>query len=92
MLSVADKQTVCGSKWTYLGNPATGPGADQTYGAQSTFVLPYVSPSTNKTTMVMMASAAPRGSLHAGRSTEAAPRGPLHSLQIFFCLLTCAHY
>ena len=51
MLSVADKQTVCGSKWTYLGNPATGPGADQTYGAQSTFVLPYVSPSTNKTTI-----------------------------------------
>ena len=55
MLSVSDRTTVCGSRWTYLGNPATGPGAAATFNAQSTFVLPYRDPATNRTTVVMMA-------------------------------------
>ena len=55
MLSVSDRKTVCGSRWSYLGNPATGPGAAATFNAQSTFVLPYRDPGTNRTTMVMMA-------------------------------------
>lgn len=56
MLYVSDRQEVCGSEWIFLGNPGVGPGAASTFGAQSTFVLPFRS-SCNQTTMVMMADA-----------------------------------
>lgn len=54
MLSVSDRTEVCGSQWTYLGNPAVGPGGEGTFNAQSTFVLPYKD-KCNHTTLVMMA-------------------------------------
>ena len=54
MLSVSDSATVCGSHWTYLGNPARGPNAASTYASQSTFVLPYRDPVSNQTTLVAM--------------------------------------
>lgn len=54
MLFVGDRGEVCGSRWTYLGNPAAGPGADGTFKAQSTFVLPFRD-RCNQTTLVMMA-------------------------------------
>ena len=44
MLFVSSEKAVCGSNstpWTYLGNPAVGPGNDTTYMSQSTFVLPW---------------------------------------------------
>jgi hypothetical protein len=52
MLFVSSQQDVCGANktsWTYAGNPAVGPGNENTYGAQSTFVLPW-----NDTMMVVM--------------------------------------
>merc|ERR1719321_2535799 len=54
MLYVSDHSEICGSGWTYLGNPAVGAGASGTFGSQSTFVLPYRD-RCNRTTMVMMA-------------------------------------
>ena len=58
MLSVSDSASVCGSRWTYLGNPARGAQAASTYASQSTFVLPYTwhdaASGTTRTTMVAM--------------------------------------
>eukprot|EP01051_Picozoa_sp_SAG22_P020156 SAG22_NODE_3963_length_1448_cov_1.145293_2_plen_136_part_00 len=54
MLSVSDSTSVCGSHWRYLGNPARGAGAVSTYASQSTFVLPYREPVSNRTTLVVM--------------------------------------
>jgi hypothetical protein len=53
MLSVSDSKTLCGSRWTYLGNPATGANAASTYTSQSTFVFPYLDAATNSTTVVV---------------------------------------
>ena len=52
MLFVSSQGEVCGSNktsWTYLGNPAVGPGNDSTFDSQSTFVLPW-----NESMMVAM--------------------------------------
>merc|ERR1712110_644929 len=52
MLFISSQRGVCGSNstsWIYLGNPAVGKGAKNTFGAQSTFVLPW-----NKSLMVAM--------------------------------------
>jgi len=46
MLFVSSEQHVCAPQqnvtpWSLVGNPAVGPGSNDTYSSQSTFVLPW---------------------------------------------------